>query len=373
MKRVAFFMPTLGGGGAERVTIALARGMADRGYQVSLVVAVAAGSLAHEVPENVALVDLQAGRVVAAIWPLARWLRAHRPDALVATQGHANIAAFIARRLAGVKGRLLVREVSTPSMNLRHLRGARGWGWRWLLRYVYRRADVVVAVSQGVGDDLQAYLGCPLPNLRVIYNPVLTPAVYEKARESLDHPWFQEGVGVPVVLAVGRLTKAKNYPLLLRAFAQLRERCAARLLILGEGEERSALEQLVHELGLGEFVAMPGFDANPFRYMARSALYVMSSDWEGLPGSLIQALALCGNAVSTDCPSGPREILENGQFGSLVEVRDSYGLTMRIYEALNGNGLKGRCDLMLHLKNFEFDDVIEKYLRYVADGIDCKS
>lgn len=370
MKRVAFFMPTLGGGGAERVTMALAKGLAERGHSVWLLVAAATGSLVHEVPPNVTLVDLRKRRVMAAIPALARWLRVNQPDVLIATQGHANIAAYIACRLVGVDSRLLVREVSTPSANLRHLTGLRGWAWRALLRHVYRRADTVIAVSRGVADDLQVYLHCRLDNLRVIYNPVISPEIYQKASEPLDHPWFQSDAEMPVVLAVGRLTEAKNYPLLLRAFAMVVRQRPAKLLILGEGEERPELEMLVRELGISEFVALPGFDANPFRYMARCRLYVMSSDWEGLPGSLIQALALHGNVIATDCPSGPKEVLKGGQLGMLVPVGDVHSLAVAMLARLDGGArhLETNLGTQDWLKKFSAPDVISEYEAMAQDG-----
>lgn len=318
---IAFFMPTLGGGGAERVTLTLARALAERGHKVWLLVGSAAGSLAQEVPANVELVNLRARRVALAIAPLARWLRAHHPSVLIASQAHANIAAYIACRLSGTPCKLLVREESTPSVNLAHLSPVRAWTWRQLTRLVYARANAVIAVSEGAADDLQRYLRLRLSNLRVIYNPVIVPDIFEKAREGIDHPWFANS-DVPVVLAVGRLTKAKNYPLLLAAFSILVQQQPARLLILGEGEERPRLEQLVRDLGLATSVSMPGFDANPFKYMARSTLYVLSSDWEGLPGALIQASALCGLVISTDCPSGPREVLDGAGHAVLVPTGD---------------------------------------------------
>lgn len=338
MKHIALFIPTLGGGGAERVTIALARGFADLGYRVSLVVANATGSLANEVPLNVTVVDLKVGRVLFAVKQLSTWLRKEKPDILISSQGHANIAAFLSNRLAGTPSRLIVREVSTPSVNLKHLTGWSAWFWRTVTGYVYERADVVVAVSQGVAEDLRAYLARGLPNLRVIYNPVLVDDIASKANEKVEHPWLQSGHSIPVVLAVGRLTEAKNYPLLINAFSLLLKQQRAKLIILGEGEQRPMLEKLISTLGIAKEVSMPGFDSNPFKYMAKASVYVMSSDWEGLPGALIQALYLCGNVVSTDCPSGPREILADGRYGVLVPVNDMNALADAIKLKLEAAG-----------------------------------
>lgn len=326
MKHIALFIPTLGGGGAERVTILLARGFADLGYRVSLVAANATGSLANEVPLNITVVDLKVGRVLLAVKQLPAWLKKEKPDILISSQGHANIVAFLSNKLAGSPSRLIVREVSTPSVNLRHLTGWNAWFWRVIAGYVYERADVVVAVSHGVAEDLRAYVARGLPNLRVIYDPVLVDDIANKANEKVEHPWLQPGHSIPVVLAAGRLTEAKNYPLLLNAFSLLLKKQQARLIILGEGEQRTMLEKLINTLGIAEEVSMPGFDSNPFKYMAKASVYVMSSDWEGLPGALIQGLYLCGNVVSTDCPSGPREILANGRYGTLVPVNDTEAL-----------------------------------------------
>lgn len=355
-------MPTLGGGGAERTVITLARGMADRGHSVWLLVASANGTLSGEIPKNVALIDLCCGRVIKAMRPLARWLRISRPDILVSTQGHANVVAYIGARTANMDCRLLMREVSTPSINLRHLKGLRKWAYRALLRYVYRRAGAVVAVSNGAGNDLQEYLSCQLPNIHVIYNPVIASEIRTRALEPIEHSWFKPDAKIPVVLAVGRLTAAKNYSFLLRSFAQVVREKEARLLILGEGDERADLEKLIHQLGLNEVVDLPGFDVNPFKYMASSALYVMSSNWEGLPGALIQAVMLCPRVISTDCPSGPREILKEGKFGELVPPNDVARMTQEILKALNDE-IKREANLEMEewLKRFSQPRVISEY------------
>ena len=235
---------------------------------------------------------------------------------------------------------------------------------RVLVRNAYRRADVVIAVSCGVADDLQRYLNCRLPNLRVIYNPVITPEIYRKAREPIEHPWFKDDAALPVVLAVGRLTGAKNYPLLLRAFAQALSDQPARLVVLGEGAERPKLERLIRELGITESVSLAGFDSNPFRYMAKCDLYVMSSDWEGLPGSLLQALALRGNVVSTDCPSGPREVLNAGEYGTLVPRGDQCAMAAAITRQLaSAKSLEDVSGLQGWLGRFSASNIISQYER----------
>ncbi len=189
----------------------------------------------------------------------------------------------------------------------------------WLARRFYPWADTVIAVSEGVADDLVSCLGLSRAQITVIPNPVVSDDIEALANEPLEHPWFAPGAP-PVLLAAGRLTTQKAFPTLLQAFARLVPERDLRLMILGEGPDRGALQAEIDALGLGARVALPGFDPNPFRYLARARLFVLSSAWEGLPGVLIQAMACGTPVVSTDCPSGPREVLENGRLGPLVPV-----------------------------------------------------
>jgi glycosyltransferase involved in cell wall biosynthesis len=198
-----------------------------------------------------------------------------------------------------------------------------------------RLAGQIVAVSLGAADDFSRMSGIPRDRIKVIYNPVLGPSLYQAAAEPLEHPWFQTGQP-PVVLGIGRLTAQKDFPNLIRAFALVRKKRDARLVILGEGEERPALKELMRSLDLERHVAMPGVLRNPYAYMKRAALFALSSAWEALPTVLIEALA-CGCPVaSTDCPSGPREILQNGRLGRLVPVGNAETLAEAILAGLQG-------------------------------------
>lgn len=337
MKHIVLITPTLGGGGAERTTLLLANGLADLGYQVTLAVANIKGEkgkLKSELSNAVELLDLDCDRMINFLIPFSKWLKQHQPDVVVSSQMHTNIIVYTAARLAGYNGKLIAREVSTSSVNLKHLSGLKKWLTQFVIRYIYQRIHALVAVSKGVADDLSSYVNKTFSKMRVIYDPVITDDLYKKAQQPLAHPWFSEDRGVQVILAVGRLTEAKNYPLLIKAFAQLIKNTPAHLMILGEGEDRTKLEMLISDLGVQDQVSLAGFDNNPFRYMARCDLYVMSSNWEGLPGALIQALALGARVVSTDCPSGPREILKNGLYGTLVKVDCVDSLSTALFQRL---------------------------------------
>jgi len=208
---------------------------------------------------------------------------------------------------------------------------------RWipaLARRLYPWADEIIAVSHGVADDLARVLKLPRERIRVIHNPVVTDQLYQKAREAPDHPWFAAGAP-PVVLGVGRLDPEKDFALLIEAFSILEKKRRVRLVVLGAGPERNALNSLIQELGISDSVELPGFVENPFSYMAGSAVLALTSWFEGLPNVLIEAMACGTPVVAVDCPSGPREILEGGRYGRLAPVGDAKALAHAIEETLD--------------------------------------
>jgi glycosyltransferase involved in cell wall biosynthesis len=334
-ERIALFLPSLIAGGAQRVMVNLARGLADRGLDVDLVLSTAEGPYLSEVSRSVRLVDLKARRVLASLPKLVRYLRAERPRALLSTLTYANVVALWAARLARVSTRVVVREANTLSLASQGATDGRDRILPALARHCYPWADGIVAVSEGAAGDLARTTALPRERISVLDNPSITPELRALAAAPLDEPWFRPGAP-PVILGVGRLSKQKDFPSLLRAFADVRRAREARLLILGEGEDRSGLAALIAELGLSADAALPGFVQNPFAYMARAAVFVLSSAWEGSPGALIQALACGAPVVATDCESGPREILQGGRFGQLVPCGDVPALSAAILTAIDG-------------------------------------
>ena len=314
-RRLGIFLPNLDGGGAERMMVNLAAGLAEAGVEVDLVLARAKGPYLREVPPAVRVVDLDAPGVAASLPGLVRYVIRHRPDAVITTLVHASVIALVAGKLAPVPARIFVRLANTYSHTA--ARNLRAQVSRRLFPLLLPRADGVIAVSNGVADDLRRFVAVPAERVHTIYNPVVTDDLHDKAREPPTHPWLAPGEP-PVILGVGRLTKQKNFSQLIQAFARVRQTRDARLVILGEGEERARLQQLAVQLGVDAQVAMPGFVKNPFSFMAHARVFVLSSLWEGLPGALIQAMACGCPVVSTDCPSGPREILDDGRYGMLV-------------------------------------------------------
>lgn len=331
-RRLVVFMADVMGGGAERMTVAIANGMAERGMSVELVLAAAQGPYLSEVAKSVQLVDLGVGAVSKAVLPLARHLRRSRPDVLLTTLPHTNVVAVAAARLSGANVPTVVREAITPRRGSRQGASFMSRLSHLLAPLTYRLSAGAIAVSDGVKDAMVDVLGVPPEKIAALYNPIVTPELFEKAAEDPGHPWFAPGQP-PVVLGVGSLSARKDFRTLIQAFATL-DHPDARLVILGEGPERPALEAQVEELGLSERAALPGFAPNPFAYMSRAAVYVMSSRLEGLPGTLVQALACGCPAVSTDCPSGPREVLRDGEVGPLVPVGDAAAMSRAMAETM---------------------------------------
>jgi glycosyltransferase involved in cell wall biosynthesis len=331
--RVALLTSSMEGGGAQRAVLKLAAGLAERGAQVDLVLRRAEGPYLAQLPDSVRVVDLHARRMLAGVPALTGYLRRERPVVMLSALDYVNVVALWVRRGARVPVRLVVSERNNLSAAVQH---TTRWRTRLMPRLIhgcYPWADGIVAVSHGVADDLAATAALPRERIDVIYNPVVTAEVASMREQPADHSWLTDG-GPPVVLGVGRFVPQKDFATLVRAFAEVRSRRPARLLIIGDGPGRPELERLVRDLGVGTDVDLPGFRPNPYAYMSRADVFVLSSRWEGLPGALIEAL-FCGvRVIATDCPSGPREVLSGGRHGQLVDVGDVRTMAEAIDRAL---------------------------------------
>jgi glycosyltransferase involved in cell wall biosynthesis len=359
-KTIAIFIQSLAIGGSERMTLNLVKGLVQQDIQVDLLLANHSGELLSEVPPKVTVIDLKGKRVLFSLLSLVRYLRKQRPDLLYSVQTHTSLIAIWAVKLAQVHTPVVISQRTTLSVSLAASPTIRNWLIIKLARLLFRSAYAAICVSQGVADDLFEITGMPRQKTHVIYNPSVTPELEQKARESISHPWFTPEAP-PVILAVGRLATVKDYPTLLRAFFIICQKRPVHLLILGEGKERASLEALVRQLGLTENVQMPGFVENPFAYMALARLLVLSSRWEGFGNVLVEALACGTPVVSTDCRSGPREILENGRFGRLVPVGDADAMALAILETMQT--IPDRALLRQRAQDFALDESVRKYIR----------
>lgn len=362
--KVALFIRSLAGSGAERVVVNLANGLAGQGYRVQLVLGEAAGPFLDLVSPGIEIFDLavrrraavfdfvraprrflelratarasRAGRIMLGVPRLARYIDAEQPDVLISALDHGNVAAVIAAKLSGHKPDVVVTQHCNLTSDVITSRKKPGEIYALVKRY-YPEAAAIVGVSEGVSADLKAHIPSAGERISTIYNPVVDEDLAERAREKSDHPWFATPSGEPLIVTVGKLKKQKDHATLFRALARLRQDVPAKLVIFGEGPERAALEQLAGQLGIADAVSLPGFTANPFAAMARADLFVLSSTYEGLPTVLIEALACGCPVVSTDCPSGPEEILEGGRYGSLVPVADEEALAEAMHTVLQNS------------------------------------
>ena len=356
--RVALFMPSLRGGGAERVMVILANEFVARGFAVDLVLANAEGPYYKDVDKKINIVNLGAARVLMSLPGLIKYLRTQKPSVMLSALNHANVVAIVAKLLATVNTRLWVSEHNalTRSIQNRALRRER-WLPYWM-SLLYPFADGVIAVSNGVADDLARTIKLPRNKIQVIYNPIYSEGLLQLATEQIDDSCFSS-FATPVLLAAGRLTEQKGFTVLIQAFRQLRKDRAARLVILGDGEERSMLQSLIDELGLNDDVVLLGFKSNPIAYMKKATVFVLSSNWEGFGNVLVEAMA-CGTAViSTDCPSGPSEILEGGKWGRLVAVGDADALAYAIKETLDETV---HPDVAKRARDFSVCTSVDRYL-----------
>jgi glycosyltransferase involved in cell wall biosynthesis len=361
---VALFVPSLASGGAERVTLHIAEGLVALGAQVDLVLSSQTGDYVRQVPEGVRVVDLGSRRVLTSLPKLARYLRRERPAVMLSALAHSNLVALWARAISMTDTKIVVAVHSTLSRSTKYSPRRRDRLVPWLTHLFYRKAAHVVAVSHGAADDLIRSTRIDPKLVEVIPNPVISDRLFDKANESVDHEWLTDH-DRPVLISVGRLTVAKNYGLLLRALKHVRGSMDAKLIILGDGEERQKLEAIVQELDLGDHVYMPGFVDNPYAYMSRSDVFVLSSSFEGLPTVLVEALAIGLKVVSTDCEFGPRELLRDGRLGRLVEPDNPERLAAGILEAIDAAPTKiGRADL----EAFEMESAVNRYKELLING-----
>lgn len=351
-------MPSLLGGGTERVASILAAGFVKRGHAVDLLLARREGPYLSAIPPEVRIVDFHKGGVLGCLPQLVRYLRRERPDAVLSAMSHTNVVTLLASRLAGRPSRVVVSERSSFSECRRNYRSLRDRLVRLLMRVTYRWADKVIVVADEMIEDLHKGIGLPRAHMVCVPNPAVPEDFEQRSRQPIEGAPFDQGR--PVIVAAGRLNFEKDFPILIRACALVRRSTDVALVILGEGPDRQALEALVAELGLGEHVFLPGFVENPFPFLRAASVFALSSRFEGMPGVLIQAMACGTPVVSTDCRTGPRELLGDGAWGTLVPVGDPVRLAEGLMAAL---ARKDHPDVRQRIERYRVDSAIDGYLR----------
>lgn len=389
-KKIAIFLPSLAAGGVARVMLHLAQAFVEKGYSVDVVLCRSHGAFMGNLPPQIRLYKLQARPILlsrlllllknfaatrvlllpilfslkppkslAYLPALIRYLRHETPHILLSAKTHTNLVALWAAHIAKVSSRIVVSE----RMPLRNItQTSKKWRWRFILPVLaqeYPKADGIISVSNGVREELALQTGILPQHITTIYNPVLTQQIREKSLEPIHHPWLQKD-GLPIILGVGRLVPAKDFSTLLKAFSHVRRHHPAHLVILGEGRLRPELTALAQTLGIAKDVWMPGYSDNPFAFMRSAAVLVLSSIYEGLPNVLLEALACGCPVISTNCSSGPSEILKNGIYGPLVPVRDVTALEKALLSILTDPPSK--TFLQRRAADFDIHKISSQYL-----------
>lgn len=353
---IAFFLPSAYGGGAERVITTVASELSNRGYNVELLLGETDGSDV-ELPSDITVIGFDHSRLSASLPSLVEYLRKQQPSVMVSTIYLSNILVTISHLLARSDSRLVLRVANTPSIHLasnsvRHVVG------RNLLPFVYNRADQIIAISNGVKDDLVDEFSVPSKKITTVYNPIDLSMVDEQATAPLTHRWLSESH--QTIVGLGRLTPQKDFSTLLQSFAAVHAATpSARLLILGDGELRKSLQTLAESLNISDVVEFTGYVDNPYKYLSRADLFVLSSKWEGFGLCVLEALACSCPVVSTDCPNGPREILGDGEYGRLVPVGDVERLSTMIETELTQEHDKAK--IRARAEMFRVDRIVDEY------------
>jgi glycosyltransferase involved in cell wall biosynthesis len=332
---LAVLVSLSGEGGVERMVLNLVNAIAEQGTRVDLLLIKTRSKHLDALHPDVNRIDLGSKHTATSLWPLSRYLKRIKPPALLAAKDRAGRMAVLARMLSGSsETRLLMRLGTNLTAALAHKSPWRMRLRRLPIRLLYPHIDKIIAVSEGVRQDTLAVSGVDPQKVSVVRNPVITSQLQSAADEPAPHPWLMDN-GAPVILGAGRLTLQKDFQTLIQAFAELHKNRPCRLIILGDGRQKAPLLQLAESLGVSADLAFPGFTSNPYAYMKRANLFVLSSRWEGSPNVLTEAMALGVPVVSTDCPSGPNEILDQGRIAPLVPVGDHQALAEAMGQVLN--------------------------------------
>jgi glycosyltransferase involved in cell wall biosynthesis len=368
-KKICLFVSSLRGGGAERVAVNLANEFVTKGYQVDILTVKKEGVYLSDISKEVRVFEPYSPssrflRTFLMLPALIYYIKTNRPSMVISSLPRNNIIILIAQFFISKKStKVVVSEHSNMTASFKKRNTYTDKLLLFFVKRLYSRAYRVIAVSNGIANDLISNYGVPESKVAVIHNPVDVLFIKEQSSSAIDPNVMDRKYDN--IISLGRLTEAKNYPLLIKSFAKVYENNRnARLTIFGEGELRRQLEQEIEKLGLVGLVKLPGFYKNPFAYIANAKVFVLSSDWEGFGNVLVEAV-VCGTPViSTDCPSGPDEILRSGKYGILVKPGSQVELSAAICEVIN-QSQKTQVNLKEFGRQYKIDLIAKKYVNLI--------
>jgi len=353
---IGLFLPSLVGGGAERVMLNLAKQFLRRGIKVDLILVNEKGELVNQIPPGVNVIDFKAKRMFYSLPKMILYLRKYQPDYLLSSLDLANLISILVVKVSRLSTKVIVRLVANlPSLKFSQFKKRFE---RWLLGKLLPQADKIISISKGTAQNFSEILPVNSADIEVIYNPIISDALIFAANEQISFSGFNIK-NTSFILGVGRLVPVKDFFSLIKAFSIVRKKKKVKLVILGEGELRVELEKLVSDLGLTEDVYIPGYISNPYPFMKYASVFVLSSAREGLGNVIIEAMACGCPVVATDCKSGPRELLNDGEYGHLVKVEDVEAIANAISQVLNGGGKVVPPEW---LEQYKIEKVTQQYL-----------
>ena len=359
-KKIAIFLPDLSGGGAEKVFVSLSTAFIERGFAVDMILIKKEGELLDTLDKRVQVIDINSKKIRGSFLPLLSYLRRHNPEVLIAVMWPLTVLAISAFRLSGCKGRLIVSDHNTLSLSTAKYSKYKKSVLAQTIKWIYPLADIRLTVSEGVAADIKQLSGLFESKFNIINNPI-DMKIQSDAAENTVRGHFR-------IINVGSLKLQKNQALLIKAFAKLLEDIDAELVIVGDGELRGELEQLIAQLGLQDYVTLTGFKEDVAAEYIQSDLFVLSSDYEGFGNVIVEAMSAGVPVVATDCQSGPREILAEGKYGTLVPVGDVDALAKAMLQSLqqehDGQVLRKRA------ADFSIEKIANQYLDVIfPEGI----
>lgn len=361
-------MHNFNGGGAEKVTLKTATELAERGYDVTLVMRECKGQLKDSVPKNIKVIDLNINNKLKItknlknIVKLKKCLSEEKFDIIFGVTFNMSVLLGITAKLMRNKPRIIAINHSTISKENYKFMSIR----KTIMNFLSNSFEKFIFVSDGARKDYIKYMKISERKTLTIYNPIVSEEIIKLGKEKIDCDWLNNSRDYKIILNIGRLEKEKNQKLLLQATKIVSQKINVRLIILGEGNLEDKLKQIAKEEGIENIVLFYGFTSNPYAFLSKADLFVLSSDVEGLPTVLIEALACGCNIVSTDCPYGPAEILDNEKYGSLAKVNDKYDLAKKIIEALRKPKAEKK-DLLERADNFSVEKSIDEYVKIIEN------